>query len=141
MIKLTLTGIALLLLTSLLASCCCCCPALPGAGLGILSGVTGGSDSGDSTDNPYYPDSPNYPSYPDKDNSGTGTPNDRDMYSVTFVTHGGDELGTLVLKSGDPLPDTYRYDVTFGGWYSDPNLTEPVYTVPSEDITLYAHWL
>lgn len=61
-------------------------------------------------------------------------------HAVTLVTNGGEELGTVNLSVGDPLPTPMREGYTFGGWYSDVNLTQKVTSTPNDDMTLYAWW-
>ncbi len=61
-------------------------------------------------------------------------------HAVTLVTNGGEELGTVNLSVGDPLPTPMREGYTFGGWYSDVEQTQKVTSTPNDDITLYAWW-
>lgn len=61
-------------------------------------------------------------------------------HAVTLVTNGGEELGTVNLSVGDPLPTPMREGYTFGGWYSDVEQTQKVTSTPNDDMTLYAWW-
>ena len=62
------------------------------------------------------------------------------VYAITFVSNGGEELGTISLSLEDTLPTPVREGYTFGGWYSDANLTQKVESVPNEATLLYAWW-
>ena len=62
------------------------------------------------------------------------------VYAITFVSNGGEELGTISLSLEDTLPTPVREGYTFGGWYSDVDLTQKVESVPNEAITLYGYW-
>ena len=61
-------------------------------------------------------------------------------HAVKLVSNGGEELGTVNLSLNDPLPTPTREGYTFGGWYSDVNLTQKVDAALNDDITLYAWW-
>ncbi len=67
------------------------------------------------------------------------------QYTITFDSNGGsaispitDDFGATITPPADPTKDGY----TFDDWYLDAGLTTPVvdYTMPSEDITVYAGW-
>ncbi len=66
-------------------------------------------------------------------------------YTITFNSNGGsaispitDDFGATITPPANPTKDGY----TFDDWYLDAELTTPVvdYTMPSEDITVYAGW-
>ena len=66
-------------------------------------------------------------------------------YTVTFESNGGSAVTPQMIGSGS-IPgkpeDPAREGYTFGGWYSDPALTEEYTftTAVTENITLYAKW-
>lgn len=66
-------------------------------------------------------------------------------YTITFVTNGGSDLGTITQEYGTdiimPDPPT-KDDHAFGGWYVDVELVTPhtATTMPGDDLTLYAKW-
>jgi uncharacterized repeat protein (TIGR02543 family) len=66
-------------------------------------------------------------------------------YTISFDSNGGSSVtaitqdyGTVVTEPTDPT----KADYTFGGWYSDSELTSAYTfsTMPAENITLYAKW-
>jgi len=66
-------------------------------------------------------------------------------YTISFDSNGGSSVtaitqdyGTVVTEPTDPT----KTDYTFGGWYSDSELTSAYTfsTMPAENITLYAKW-
>jgi|GEM_PF-3995596 len=63
-------------------------------------------------------------------------------FAVTFVSNGGSAIPASSIAFGTSLSSyvPVRENFTFGGWYSDVNLTSKVLTVPSEAVTLYAKW-
>ena len=67
------------------------------------------------------------------------------QYTITFDSNGGslvdpitDDFGATITPSTNPTKTGY----TFDDWYLDSELTNPVvdYTMPSENITVYAGW-
>ena len=67
------------------------------------------------------------------------------QYSINFNSNGGSlvepiiqNYETTILEPTNPIKDGY----TFGGWYSDSNLTKAYIwgTMPAQNITLYAKW-
>lgn len=67
------------------------------------------------------------------------------QYTISFNTNGGSEIGsmtqdfnTFVTQPDDPTREGY----SFGGWYSDSELTTAYTfsTMPFENISLYAKW-
>jgi len=67
------------------------------------------------------------------------------QYMITFDSNGGsavdaitDDYGAVVSVPEDPT----KTDYSFGGWYSDSELTSAYTfsTIPAENITLYAKW-
>ena len=69
----------------------------------------------------------------------------RNYYTVEMITNGGNEIQAITQKyqSELSLPNAERTGYTFGGWFSDINLTLK-YTktqMPAEEnISLYAYW-
>jgi len=67
-------------------------------------------------------------------------------YTITFDVDGGGYVLPFYAYENEPitqLADTWKYEGTFGGWYKDKALTQPV-TYPlvvTENTTLYAKWL
>lgn len=65
---------------------------------------------------------------------------------VTFETNGGNAIENAFVRKGDSLVRTatpVRTGYTFGGWYTDAALTQPLNASEfaiREDITLYAKW-
>ncbi len=64
----------------------------------------------------------------------------RNSYTVTFVTNGGNTIADQTLQYEAALPTPQRSCLSFGGWFSDVNLSTAVVTVPAKNITLYAYW-
>lgn len=77
------------------------------------------------------------------------------QYTVTWETNGGNDLtgsnytttadyGTAIVRPDDPTKEAdAQYTYTFGGWYTDRALTQPLddnATVPAENLTVYAKW-
>ena len=77
------------------------------------------------------------------------------QYTVTWETNGGNDLtgsnytttadyGTAIVRPDDPTKEAdAQYTYTFGGWYTDRALTQPLddnATVPAENMTVYAKW-
>lgn len=76
------------------------------------------------------------------------------QYTVTWDTDGGNALtgnytttadyGTAIVRPDDPTKEAdAQYTYTFGGWYTDRALTQPLddnATVPAENLTVYAKW-
>ncbi len=60
-------------------------------------------------------------------------------YTVTLEANGG-SVGDAPTYYGEALPTPERTGYTFGGWFSDVELTRHVASVPDENITLYARW-
>ena len=68
------------------------------------------------------------------------------QYTIVFETRAGSEIDSLTLdyNSQIELPvDPTRNGFTFGGWYTNPELTIEfsVSPMPANDITLYAKWV
>ena len=68
-------------------------------------------------------------------------------YSITYELDGGvnsdDNPATYKLSAGTELHEPTKEGYVFLGWYSDPELTVPVYSIKRGtmgDITLYAAW-
>lgn len=65
-------------------------------------------------------------------------------YKTTFVTNGGNEIAVIEKKYGESviLPNAVKSGFTFGGWYTDANLTNEFTATAqgNEKITLYAYW-
>ena len=70
---------------------------------------------------------------------------DRKTYvpNITYITNGGNEITEeeQTIKYGQTLvlPTPTRSGYTFGGWFSDKDLTTPC-TTAIENITLHAYW-
>lgn len=77
------------------------------------------------------------------------------QYTVTWETNGGNDLtgsnytttadyGAAIVRPDDPTKEAdAQYTYTFGGWYTDRALTQPLddnATVPAENLTVYAKW-
>ena len=77
------------------------------------------------------------------------------QYTVTWETNGGNDLtgsnytttadyGTAIVRPDDPTKEAdAQYTYTFGGWYTDRALAQPLddnATVPAENLTVYAKW-
>lgn len=77
------------------------------------------------------------------------------QYTVTWETNGGNDptgsnytttadYGTAIVRPDDPTKEAdAQYTYTFGGWYTDRALTQPLddnATVPAENMTVYAKW-
>lgn len=66
------------------------------------------------------------------------------QYTVTFDSQGGEHVDAITNDFGrtftPPTPEREGHD--FLGWYLDPSYEEPLdrFTIPAEDITLYAKW-
>lgn len=68
------------------------------------------------------------------------------IVTVTFDTGDGEAIAPMTGAAGmsmtvdNPTPPEGK---TFGGWYSDPNFTEPykIAVFPDQDITIYARWI
>lgn len=79
-------------------------------------------------------------------NDGGGTTeNEKQTYTITFVTNGGSAVASITTDSDgkatkptDPTKEGY----TFGGWYTDANLTKAAdfSKAFTADTTLYAKW-
>ena len=68
------------------------------------------------------------------------------QYTIIFETRAGSEIDSLTLdyNSQIELPaDPTRNGFTFGGWFTNPELTIEfsVSPMPANDITLYAKWV
>ena len=64
----------------------------------------------------------------------------RNSYTVMYITNGGDNLTSPEMKYESTLPEAIREGYTFGGWFSDVDLSVEVTSVPATDVTLYAYW-
>lgn len=76
------------------------------------------------------------------------------QYTVRWETNGGNDLtgeytttadyGTAIVRPDAPTKEAdAQYTYTFGGWYTDRALTQPLAdnaTVPAENLTVYAKW-
>ena len=77
------------------------------------------------------------------------------QYTITWETNGGNDLtgsnytttadyGTAIVRPDDPTKEAdAQYTYTFGGWYTDRALAQPLddnATVPAENLTVYAKW-
>ena len=77
------------------------------------------------------------------------------QYTIKWETNGGNDLtgsnytttadyGTAIVRPDDPTKEAdAQYTYTFGGWYTDRALTQPLddnATVPAENLTVYAKW-
>ncbi|MBP3321260.1 MAG: InlB B-repeat-containing protein, partial [Clostridia bacterium] len=61
--------------------------------------------------------------------------------TLTFFENGGSKNSyTETMSFGAALPVPEREGFTFGGWFSDIELTKKVSTVPEESMRLYAWW-
>ena len=66
-------------------------------------------------------------------------------YTIQFYSQGGQEVDTLTVREGDPVPAfgaTTRTGYMFTGWYTDSECTR-VFTqeeMPAENIEVYAGW-
>ena len=64
-----------------------------------------------------------------------------DSVNVTLVENGGTNgTYTVALTVGSTLPAAERNGFTFGGWFTNEELTAAVTAVPDEDLTVYAWW-
>ena len=67
----------------------------------------------------------------------------RNNYVITFITNGGTQIQEISQKyqATLSLQNAERMGYTFGGWFSDINLTEEVLeTMPARDFSVYAWW-
>ena len=69
----------------------------------------------------------------------------RKSYSISFVCNGGSNISTKTLKYETSLNQflTSRDDYSFGGWYSDINLSNEVNSIDervAESLKIYAWW-
>lgn len=77
------------------------------------------------------------------------------QYTVMWETNGGNDLtgsnytttadyGTAIVRPDDPTKEAdAQYTYTFGGWYTDQALAQPLddnATVPAKNLTVYAKW-
>lgn len=66
------------------------------------------------------------------------------IYTITFVTNGGDPISPLSGAYGDPvdIPAPTKENSFFVGWFTDELFINKAYinTIPDENITLYAKW-
>ena len=71
---------------------------------------------------------------------------DREIYTVTFDTQGGNEISPMKVYCNDnigALPNAYMEGKTFSGWFTAPEGGTRVrsdYIMPASNITLYAHY-
>ncbi|BDD02161.1 BspA family leucine-rich repeat surface protein [Persicobacter psychrovividus] len=78
--------------------------------------------------------------------SETEEPSPSPIYTISFVTNGGDEISEQEIESGQQLlvlPTPTKTDWVFDQWYLDETFNE-VFELPKaidKDITLYAKWL
>ena len=78
-------------------------------------------------------------------NGVTMTYRERVNYTVSFNTAGGDEVESISVLNGKTVsePDAPEKDgYSFGGWYSDAELTKPFNfdSLITSDTVLYAKW-
>ncbi|QVK16972.1 leucine-rich repeat protein [Mycoplasmatota bacterium] len=71
---------------------------------------------------------------------------ENNQYTITFDSNGGTDVSAITHDYNTQItePDApTKTGYTFGGWYSDSNLTTAYefMKMPSENITLYAKWL
>jgi len=68
----------------------------------------------------------------------------RNTYTITFVTNGGTAIPkqTLKYEAALTLPDAVRGSDTFGGWFTNANLTTAftLQKMGAANATLYAYW-
>lgn len=67
------------------------------------------------------------------------------FYDIIFNTNGGSPIETATYQENSvimPPQEPTKEGYTFGGWYTDENLSNPFLwtTMPSKNITLYAGW-
>ena len=68
-------------------------------------------------------------------------------YTITFDTDGGSEVAQIKAKAGEALTkpaNPTKENLTFGGWYSDIDLTEKYEfpaKMPANNVELYAKWV
>lgn len=103
----------------------------------VFAGCSTGNDGGDQTDDQQQgqqePGDPEQPGGEDPE------------YTVTFVTNGGTEQDAMQY-TGEALtlPEPFRYNYVFDGWFADEGLTGEAVSssgyVPVSDVTLYAKW-
>ena len=103
----------------------------------VFAGCSTGNDGGDQTDDQQQgqqePGDPEQPGGEDPE------------YTVTFVTNGGTEQDAMQY-TGEALtlPEPFRYNYVFDGWFTDEGLTGEAVSssgyVPVSDVTLYAKW-
>lgn len=68
------------------------------------------------------------------------------LYTIKFVTNGGDPIDDLVAEKGDPISiNPTRNGYSFVGWYTDSSCSLTTYfelgdTMPAFNGTLYAKW-
>ncbi|MGI6769723.1 MAG: leucine-rich repeat protein [Bacilli bacterium] len=61
--------------------------------------------------------------------------------NVKFVTNGGNVISSKTMKYGEEINDVaIRDSYTFGGWFSNENLTNKITNVGTENVILYAYW-
>jgi uncharacterized repeat protein (TIGR02543 family) len=64
------------------------------------------------------------------------------QYRIRLYANGGNVKNDDTLRDFDSaLPTPTREGYTFGGWYTDVSLTEPIERVPARSVSLYAAWL
>ena len=103
----------------------------------VFAGCSTGNDGGDQMDDQQQgqqePGDPEQPGGEDPE------------YTVTFVTNGGTEQDAMQY-TGEALtlPEPFRYNYVFDGWFADEELTGEAVSssgyVPVSDVTLYAKW-
>ena len=68
----------------------------------------------------------------------------RNRYTVNLVANNGKDVDSLshLFESIVTLPTPHRDGYTFGGWFTDADLSEACvnYQMPSNDINVYAWW-
>lgn len=65
------------------------------------------------------------------------------LFTVTYVTNGGTEVGSYTGTVVEETPITYRDGYFFAGWYTNPKFTGKAVTFPytlKADTSLYAKW-
>lgn len=81
-----------------------------------------------------------------KKSSGASGGGSTPTYTVSFNTNGGSDVQSQKIKSGlkaDEPQDPVKEGYTFGGWYTDKQLSKPYdfNTAVKKSFTLYAKWI
>ena len=79
-------------------------------------------------------------------NQGNGQGTTQEV-SITFESNGGSEVAQIKAEAGAAITkpaDPTKENLTFGGWYSDVDLTVPYEfpaTMPNQNVELFAKWV